>query len=147
VRRRALPVCVFPASAFGPLRRAIAASEHPEQRKLIGTNSPLDQLLAAYASHVCDACQASLGEYTRPQLDGLCERALIGAVENLKGSQDVQAVMRTRLNRFGLGELVGDRLLEELRRTKRDKARKGEPVPIGESIRRNVAELKERTPA
>ena len=50
----------FPASAFGPLRRAIARSKHPEQWREVGTNGPLDALLAEYSGHLCAACQAGL---------------------------------------------------------------------------------------
>ena len=106
----------FPASAFGPLRRAIARSKHPEQWREVGTNSPLDALLAEYSGHICAACQAGLGEYERPQLDGLCEQALVASLEGLKGAEDVAAVLRSRLHRYGLAELVGDRTYEELRR-------------------------------
>ena len=115
----------FPASAFGPLRRAIARSKHPEQWREVGTNGPLDALLAEYSGHLCAACQAGLGEYERPQLDGLCEQALVASLEGLKGAEDVAAVLRSRLHRYGLAELVGDRTFEELRRAKRDKRRRG----------------------
>lgn len=121
----------FPATAFAPLRRAMLASLKPEQWKQIGKGGDADALLAAYAAHICAACQAVLGEFGRPQLDALCEQALVAAVESLKGSQDVLAVMHSRLQRFGLAELIGDRKLEELRRTKRDKRRNGEPTQIG----------------
>ena len=124
----------FPAAAFGPLRRAIARSKHPEQWREVGTNGPLDALLTAYSSHLCSACQAGLGEYRRPQLDELCERALVASLEGLKGAEDVGAVLRSRLHRYGLAELVGDRTYEELRRTKRDKRRKGEPRRIREAL-------------
>jgi hypothetical protein len=124
----------FPSSAFGPLRRSIAASKQPEQWKQVGTGGELDKLLGEYAGHVCAACQAAFGEHERPQLDGLCERALIAAVESLKGSHDVAKVMRSRLARFGLDKLIDDRTFEELRRTKRDKRRKGEPRRIREAL-------------
>ena len=112
----------FPASAFGPLRRAIARSKHPEQWREVGTNGPLDALLAEYAGHLCAACQAGLGEYERPQLDGLCEQALAASLEGLKGAEDVAAVLRSRLHRYGLAELVGDRTFEELRRATHENA-------------------------
>jgi hypothetical protein len=124
----------FPASAFGPLRRAIARSKHPEQWREVGTNGPLDALLAEYSGHLCAACQAGLGEYERPQLDGLCEQALVASLEGLKGAEDVAAVLRSRLHRYGLAELVGDRTLEELRRAKRDKRRRGSTKAIGECL-------------
>ena len=38
----------FPAAAFGPLRRAIARSKHPEQWREVGTNGPLDALPVSY---------------------------------------------------------------------------------------------------
>jgi hypothetical protein len=124
----------FPASAFGPLRRAIARSKHPEQWREVGTNGPLDALLAEYAGHLCAACQAGLGEYERPQLDGLCEQALVASLEGLKGAEDVAAVLRSRLHRYGLAELVGDRTLEDLRRAKRDKRRRGSTKAIGDCL-------------
>lgn len=124
----------FPASAFGPLRRAIARSKHPEQWREVGTNGPFDGLLAEYSGHLCAACQAGLGEYERPQLDGLCERALVASLEGLKGAEDVAAVLRSRLHRYGLAELVGDRTFEELRRAKRDKRRRGGAKAIGECL-------------
>ena len=82
----------FPSSAFGPLRRAIARSKHPEQWQEVGTDGPLDALLAEYSGHVCAACQAAFGEYERPQLDGLCEQALVASLEGLKGAEDVAPV-------------------------------------------------------
>lgn len=121
----------FPASAFAPLHRVILKSLHHEQWGEVGKGGTFDALLAEYAGHLCDACQAALGEFSRPQLDDLCERAMTAAIESLDGSQDVAKVMRTRLTRYGLAELIGDRKLEELRRTRRDKRRKGEPKPIG----------------
>jgi len=124
----------FPASAFGPLRRAIARSKHPEQWREVGTNGTLDALLAEYSGHICSACQAGLGEYQRPQLDELCERALVASLEGLKGAEDVGAVLRSRLHRYGLAELVGDRTFEELRRAKRVKRRRGSPKQIGECL-------------
>jgi len=124
----------FPASAFGPLRRAIARSKHPEQWREVGTNGPFDALLAEYAGHLCAACQAGLGEYERPQLDGLCEQALVASLEGLKGAEDVSAVLRSRLHRYGLAELVGDRTYEELRRAKRDKRRRGSTKAISDCL-------------
>ena len=124
----------FPASAFGPLRRAIARSKHPEQWREVGTNGPFDTLLAEYSGHLCAACQAGLGEYERPQLDGLCEQALVASLEGLKGAEDVAAVLRSRLHRYGLAELVGDRTFEELRRAKRDKRRRGSTKAIGDCL-------------
>ena len=124
----------FPASAYAPLRRAMLVSLHPAQQKEVGTKSDLDALLEVYAAHVCAACQDDFGEFERPQLDGMCEQAVVAAVANLHGSQDVAAVMKSRLLRFGLAELIGDRKLEELRRTKRNKRRKGEPVRIGATL-------------
>jgi hypothetical protein len=124
----------FPASAFGPLRRAIARSKHPEQWREVGTNGPLDALLAEYSGHICAACQAGLGEYERPQLDGLCEQALVASLEGLKGAEDVAAVLRSRLHRYGLAELVGDRTFEELRRAKRDKRRRGGAKAISDCL-------------
>ena len=124
----------FPASAFAPLRRAMLVSLHPEQQKEVGTKGKLDALLEAYAAHVCAACQAAFGEFERPQRDGICEQAVVAAVANLHSSQDVAAVMKSRLLRFGLAELIGDRKLEELRRTKRDKRRKGEPQRVGTTL-------------
>jgi len=128
------PAHDFPASAFAPLRRAMLVGLHPEQQKEVGTAGDLDHLLEAYAAHVCAACQAAFGEFERPQRDGICEQAVVAAVANLHGSQDVAAVMKSRLLRFGLADLIGDRKLEELRRTKRDKRRKGEPVRIGTTL-------------
>lgn len=128
------PAHDFPASAFAPLRRAMLVSLHPEQQKEVGTKGDLDALLESYAAHVCAACQDAFGEFERPQLDGMCEQAVVAAVANLHGSQDVTAVMKSRLLRFGLAELIGDRKLEELRRTKRDKRRKGEPVRVGATL-------------
>lgn len=111
------------------------ASLHPEQQKEVGTHGPLDNLLEAYAGHVCAACQADLGEFERPQRDGLCEQAVVAAVDSLKGSQDVAAVMRSRLtSHWGLLKLIGDRQLEELRRTRCDKRRKGEPRRVAEAL-------------
>jgi hypothetical protein len=130
----------FPASAFGPLRRAIARSKHPEQWREVGTNGPLDALLAEYSGHICAACQAGLGEYQRPQLDELCERALVASLEGLKGAEDVAAVLRSRLHRYGLAELVGDRAYEELRRTRRDKRRRSEPKAISECLPPSLAQ-------
>ena len=124
----------FPSSAFGPLRRAIARSKHPEQWREVGTNGALDALLAEYAGHLCAACQAGLGEYERPQLDGLCEKALVASLEGLRGAEDVAAVLRSRLHRWGLAELVGDRSYEELRRTKRDRQRRSEPRRLREAL-------------
>ena len=124
----------FPTSAYAPLRRAMLVSLHPAQQKEVGTHGDLDALLEVYAAHVCAACQAAFGEFERPQRDGMCEQAVVAAVINLHGSQDVAAVMKSRLLRFGLAELIGDRKLEELRRTKRDKRRKGEPVRVGEVV-------------
>ena len=124
----------FPAPAFAPLRRAMLASLHPEQQKEVGTGGDLDALLATYAAHVCASCQAGLGEFERPQRDELCERALVAAVENLHGAQDVAAVMKSRLLRFGLLELVGDKTLAELRATKRDRKKKSDLRPIGEVV-------------
>ncbi|HEY5474284.1 MAG TPA: hypothetical protein VIK32_13965, partial [Candidatus Limnocylindrales bacterium] len=124
----------FPASAFAPLRRAMLVSLHPEQKKAVGTHGDLDALLEVYAAHVCAACQAAFGEFERPQLDGMCEQAVVAAVANLHGSQDVTAVVKSRLLRHGLAELIGDRKLEELRRTKRNKRRKGEPVRVGTTL-------------
>ena len=129
---KACTVREFPAAAYAPLRRAMLASLHPEQWKEVGGAGELDALLATYAQHVCAGCQASLGEFERPQLDGLCEQAVVAAVESLHGSQDVAAVMRSRLQRFGLAALVGDRKLEELRREKRSRSRKSEPRRIGD---------------
>lgn len=125
----------FPSGAFAPLRRAIAASKRPEQWKEVGTNGALDALLAAYAGHVCAACQADLGQFERPQRDGLCNQAVVAAVESLSGSQDVAAVMRSRLtSHWGLLKLIGDRKLEELRRTHRDKRRRGAPRALSECL-------------
>lgn len=124
----------FPAPAFAPLRRAMLASKHPEQQEGVGKGGDLDALLSSYAAHVCAACQASLSEFARPQRDALCERAVVAAVENLHGAHDVAAVMRSRLQRFGLLELVGDAMLTELRRTRRDRRRKGELRPISEVL-------------
>ncbi|HEY5472588.1 MAG TPA: hypothetical protein VIK32_05290, partial [Candidatus Limnocylindrales bacterium] len=130
----------FPASAFAPLRRAMLVSLHPAQQKEVGTKGKLDALLEAYAAHVCAACQAAFGEFERPQLDGMCEQAVVAAVESLKGSQDVVAVMKSRMLRYGLADLIGDRKLEELRRTKRDKRRKGEPRPVHSTLAPEFAE-------
>jgi len=130
----------FPASAFAPLRKVIMASDHGELWAEVGKGGDFDRLLASYAEHLCAACQAGLAEYERPQLEELCERALCAAVEGLRGSQDVAAVMRSRLQRWGLAEIVGDRVLEELRRSKRDKRRRGEPRRIGEALGTSLPE-------
>ena len=127
-------VLAFPSTGFAPLRRAIQASERPEQWKEVGTNGALDRLLAAYAGKVCSGCQAAFAEFERPQRDAVCEKALVAAVASLKGSRDVASVMRKRLTRGGLSELVGDRELEELRRTRRDKRRRSAPKAIGDCL-------------
>ncbi len=41
-------------------------------QKLGRETVPVHVALAEYAGHLCAACQAGLGEYQRPQLDGLC---------------------------------------------------------------------------
>ena len=87
-----------------------------------GRSTPL---LAEYAGHVCAACQAGLGEYERPQLDGLCEQALVASLEGLKGARRRGRGDAQPPHRYGLAELVGDRTFEELRRAKRDKRRRG----------------------
>ncbi len=43
-------------------------------------------------------------------------------------------MLRSRLHRYGLAELVGDRTFEELRRTKRDKRRRSSPKAIGDCL-------------
>jgi hypothetical protein len=111
------------------------ASLHPQQQKQVGKPGPLDDKLTLYAEHVCQACQVALAEFERPQRDALCERALVAAVESLKGSGDVSAVLTSRLvKQPDLLILIGDRQLEELRRTKRDKRRQSEPLPIGATL-------------
>ena len=125
----------FPTGAFGPLRRAILASKRPEQWSEVGVHGPFDALLEEYARHVCAACQADLGDFERPQRDALCDQAMVAAVENLQGAHDVAAVMRSRLSsHWGLLKLIGDRRLEELRRTRRDKRRRGTPRAVGECL-------------
>lgn len=125
----------FDAAAYGPLRRAMLASLHPEQWDEVGKGGQLDAQLAVYGKRVCHACRVDIAEYERPQRDDLCRKALVWSVESLHGSRDVQAVIATRIRGpMSLLTLIGDRKLEELRRTKRDRRRKGEPRAIAECI-------------
>ena len=57
--------------------RAVAGGRH--ERAASTRCSP------STAGHLCAACQAGLGEYERPQLDGLCEQALVASLEGLQG--------------------------------------------------------------
>jgi len=126
----------FHSKAVGPLKRAIEASEHPEQWKQYGKGGQFDGQLAVYAKRVCAAAKRTFAEFTRPRRDEMCERALVAAVESLKGAKDVQAVIASRIKQpADLNLLCGDRVVEELRRTKRDRRRKSEPTPVGECIR------------
>ncbi len=58
----------------------------------------------------------------------------MASLEGLKGAEDVAAVLRSRLHRYGLAELVGDRTYEELRRAKRDKRNRGSTKAIGDCL-------------
>ena len=100
----------------------------------MGTGEALDRLLAAYAGKVCSGCRTAFAEFERPQRDAICEKALVATVASLKGSRDVASVMRKRLTRGGLAELVGDRELEKLRRTRRDKRHRSAPKAIGDCL-------------
>ena len=121
----------FDAAAVGPLRRAILTSLHPERWDKYGKGGQLDAQLDAYGKHVCAACKSDLGEYERPQREALCRQALVRSVEGLHGSRDVRAVIASRIKeRPSLLALIGNRKLEELRRAKRDRRRKGEPARV-----------------
>lgn len=136
----------FPPIALAPLKRAVLKSLRPERWAQMGKSAESVELLSAYAAAVCGCCQASFAEFERPQRDGLCEKALVAAVEGLAGSNDVEAVMRSRLQRSCLAEHIGDRKLEELRRTRTGRRRKGEPRSIGDCMPPGFAEPRGPSP-
>ena len=137
----------FPAAAMAPLKRAFLKSLKPGRWTEVGTGGALDDLLDAYAGTICGCCQVALAEFERPDREGLCENAVVAAVEGLVGVNDVEAVMRSRLSRCELADHIGDRALEELRRSKRSRGRKSEPVPISTTLAPEFAGPMVRAPA
>ena len=137
----------FPAAAMAPLKRAFLKSLKPGRWSEVGTGGALDDLLDADAGTLCGCCQVALAEFERPDREGLCENAVVAAVEGLVGVNDVEAVMRSRLSRCELADHIGDRALEELRRSKRSRGRKSEPKPIGTTLAPEFAGPMVRAPA
>lgn len=134
------PVRELPQEAVPALRAAILASDHPDLWEQYGRGGQFDANLATHAKRVCAAAMKALAEFPRPQREALCAKAQVWAIESLKGSKDVQAVVRARCrSRPPLGDLIGDRRLETLRRSQLRRDRKGEPKPLAELLAKGTS--------